>query len=198
VPFDGLGTTFTPYRDNTIPAIPEAVSGLVPGTLYHWRSRQRYDTVRNPWFRHGPWMPAPNNAWSEPDLRTAGNASASAVPDGDMVPGIPLTLNLDDSGPQRMLMLDWGESCGGEAMDYAVYVGTIGNFTTHVPCTCSTGGLTNFGYPPDDIMPQYYLVVPINKAGQREGSYGVDSSGASRSPSQFECFPAAEPAVCTP
>ena len=45
---------------------------------------------------------------------------------------------------------------------------------------------------------QYYLVVPVNKAGQREGSYGVDSSGASRPASLAACYPTGAAATCNP
>ncbi len=72
------------------------------------------------------------------------------------------------------LNLQWGASCGGGAIDYAVYEGTIGSWYSHVPATCTTsGGLTASYTPPPGN--KYYLVVPLNASA--EGIYGHASSG---------------------
>jgi hypothetical protein len=98
---------------------------------------------------------------------------AGGVPDGDEIPGTQLTV--DRSG--TMIQLDWGASCSLDDSDYAVYQGTIGNFTSHNPAVCSTGGATNqtLLMPPGSV---YYLVAPLNGAFQ--GSLGRASNGQPR------------------
>ena len=77
------------------------------------------------------------------ERRQAGPAGpggpAGAVPDGNVRPGVPLTLNQMPGGD---IHLSWGSSCGPQETDYAVYEGILGDFTTHTPVLCSTGGLT--------------------------------------------------------
>lgn len=78
----------------------------------------------------------------------------------------------------------WQPSCSSDDDDYAVYSGTLGQFTSHTPALCSTGGATTA----DLSMPnngRYYLVVPID--GAEEGSYGQDSNGAERHPGLTTC-----------
>ena len=70
--------------------------------------------------------------------------------------------------------------------DYAIYQGTLGDYNSHLPLSCTTGGATFFEIdaPADST---YYLVVPKNAT--REGSYGTDSTGALRQPSASPCLP---------
>jgi hypothetical protein len=55
------------------------VTGLSPGTQYHWRVRAKYDLVRTPFQPNGPWMQMPVNGWNETDLRTADIDPATPV-----------------------------------------------------------------------------------------------------------------------
>jgi len=86
-----------------------------------------------------------------------------------------------------MLTLTWDPSCSGAATDYAVYVGTIGDWTSHMPYSCTTGGAMSM------IMPagsgnEYFLIVPLD--ANAEGSYGIDSEGGERLPSAGACMQA--------
>jgi hypothetical protein len=72
--FDGLNTVtdgFFDVGDDGQIDFDRLVSGLSPGTLYHWRVRAEYDLVRTPFQRKGPWVHVPLQGWNESDLRTA-------------------------------------------------------------------------------------------------------------------------------
>lgn len=108
-----------------------------------------------------------------------------AVPDGDGVPGAPLTLGKTGGAAIR---LDWSAGCNAAAgEDYAVYEGTLGNFSNRFPAACSTGGqrTRDVNAAPGGT---YYLVVPVRSDLQREGSYGRRSSGVERGPGTAVCF----------
>ena len=116
------------------------------------------------------------------DVAGAAPSGAGEVPDGNGVPGAPLTMA--HSG--GMIFLSWDDSCNPGDTDYEVYEGTLGIFTSHAGIVCSTGGLTavTFAAPPGDA---YYLVVPSD--GTSHGSYGVDGLGAQRPVSLSACSP---------
>ncbi|MCU0222649.1 MAG: DUF4215 domain-containing protein [Acidobacteria bacterium] len=61
--------------------------------------------------------------------------------------------------------------------DYEVYEGMLGNFTTHVPVLCSTGGATGVTIAAATGS-RYYFIVPHN--GTNGGSYGSASAGTER------------------
>jgi hypothetical protein len=88
--------------------------------------------------------------------------------------------------PSEELTLTWGASCSPTDVEYEVYEGALGSFSSHVPLLCGTGGATTA-----TIVPRsgdaYYLVVPRN--GAREGSYGTDGAGAERPAGASECLP---------
>jgi len=107
---------------------------------------------------------------------------AGAVPNGAGVPGTPLMVN---HAPDGAIALSWGASCGG-GDDYAIYEGTLGNYVSHLPVACSTGGLTATTILPPGHS-TYYLVVPITAAA--EGSYGQRSNGTERPASVSRCRP---------
>ena len=117
---------------------------------------------------------------------------AGAVPDGNGVPGTPLTIRQDGSG---QLVLTWGASCAARDVDYAVYEGTLGSCYSHAPRLCSTGGATTVTLSTDG-MSHYYLVVP--RSSLVEGSYGVASNGAERPQGSPSCAPQATAPGCTP
>ena len=81
--------------------------------------------------------------------------------------------------------LSWGPSCLATDTDYEVYEGTIGNWTSHAPVVCSTGGLTTHTLTPLAVG-SYYLVVP--RKAFVEGSYGLDSNLVERPPSASACI----------
>ncbi len=101
-----------------------------------------------------------------------------AAPGGRAV-CLSVTKNLAPS-----ITLDWFASCSVADTDYEVYEGTIGNWYSHQPVSCATGGTTaTFNAGAGD---RYYLVVPTN--GATEGSYGPDSAGFERPVSTGQCF----------
>jgi hypothetical protein len=82
--FDGLGTQPGGLNDTGNDGqvnFGRLVTGLDPGTQYHWRIRARYDLVKTPFQRHGPWIQVPVNGWNEADLRTAG--ATMSIADAD-------------------------------------------------------------------------------------------------------------------
>jgi hypothetical protein len=83
--------------------------------------------------------------------------------------------------------LAWGASCFATDIDYAVYEGVLGDFASHAPRLCSTGGALSATVTPtgDNV---YWLVVPQNASV--EGSYGFDSAGSERPVSSGACRPA--------
>lgn len=108
---------------------------------------------------------------------------AGWIPDGSATPGSPLTAH---HGPGGEVTLVWEPSCASGDDDYEVYEGSLGDFASHAPRLCSTGGATTATITPagGDV---YYLVVPRNAAG--EGSYGRRSDGAERPQSTTACLP---------
>ena len=114
---------------------------------------------------------------------------SGTVPDGGAQPGAPLLVQPAGAGD---LTLSWEASCSPAAIDYAVYEGTIGAFTSHQPRLCSTGGATTATLTPA-AGNTYYLVVPSN--GEREGGYGVRSDGTPRPASAAACAPQ-DPGAC--
>jgi hypothetical protein len=111
---------------------------------------------------------------------------AGSTPDGRFVAGRPLRL-AKTSGPE--ILLEWGGSCLADDTDYAIYEGTIGDFTHHSARLCTTEGLTTANLIPNLAEDgSYYVVVPLN--GTHEGSYGVTSDGVER--------PTGQPATCLP
>ena len=113
----------------------------------------------------------------------AADGVAGEVPNGDDVPGAPLTVVPVGAGD---LALSWSSSCLASDDDYGVYEGTIGDFSSHAAVTCSTGGATNLTLTPG-AGNTYYLVVPLN--GFREGSYGTDSNDNERPQGAGACLP---------
>lgn len=116
---------------------------------------------------------------------TAPVTSAGAVPDGDEVPGKPLTVARDAVGD---IVLAWGAACVGSSDDYAVYEGTLGTFATHGPVSCTTEGALSFD-PPTPDGDAFWLVVPVAATDDAEGSYGRRSDGAERTASPAACHP---------
>jgi len=111
--------------------------------------------------------------WGGADCATLEALAAGAVPDGDEVAGQPLLLGKVGGGD---LTFTWDASCVASDDDFEIYAGSIGDFSTHVPAVCSTGGSTSVTLTPGPGS-HYYLVVPRNAT--REGSYGF-GSGAER------------------
>jgi len=115
-----------------------------------------------------------------------GSGTAGSVPDGwAQTPGAPLTL---EHASGSSLKLSWAGSCDPTDTDYNVYEGALGDFASHAPAGCGTGGATHTTLAPA-AGNTYYLVVPAD--GGVEGSYGRRSDGMTRSPGASACLPQA-------
>ncbi|MCP3980549.1 MAG: hypothetical protein GY716_14700 [bacterium] len=126
--------------------------------------------------------------FSEPDF-PAGNAGAGlSFPDS---PGEALQLRASRSGAD--VDLTWQPSCSAEAIDYAIYEGSIGSWYDHDPVVCSTAGATAATVAPDS-GDRYFLVVP--QSAVFEGSYGVDSASVERPSTAGACLDMRRAAAC--
>ncbi|ANM30016.1 hypothetical protein ABI59_11200 [Acidobacteria bacterium Mor1] len=110
------------------------------------------------------------------------DCNAGSVPDGDDVPGGLMNVDIDAAGD---ITLSWSESCNGGDGDYAVYEGTLGDFSSHTPKSCTTSGATNSTFTPASSS-VYFLIVP--RGSFREGSYGTDSDGSERPQGAAACL----------
>lgn len=117
------------------------------------------------------------------EIRVTSEGPAGAVPDGGPRPGVPLTV---DRLPNSDLVLSWGGSCVSADSDYAVYEGSLGNFVSHAPVVCATGGLTTLTFPPA-VGDRYYLVA--SQSPYYEGSHGLKGSGFERLLGNSTCLP---------
>ena len=79
----------------------------------------------------------------------------------------------------------WNGSCGPNDEDYAIYQGSVGDFTSHAPLTCTTGSAEVIVMTPA-AGNLYYLVVPLTVT--REGSYGLDGDDDPRPASLAPCL----------
>lgn len=127
--------------------------------------------------------------WSDPAFSTQSaltdfsfSASPGNTPDGGSVPGT--SLSASKSGAQ--VSMSWGAACSVGASDYAIYEGTIGSWSSHVPSTCTTGGQTSGSVTPQ-AGDRYFLIVPRN--ADFEGGYGYRSDGTPRPASSAPCKP---------
>jgi len=109
-------------------------------------------------------------------------ASAGRVPGDRITPGRPLTL---ERGAGDQVTLDWGPSCLLTDVDYAVFEGAIGSYTSHLPVLCTTEGAMTVTITPG-VEDRYYLVVPLG--ADREGSYKLDSERVERPPGAGSCL----------
>ena len=90
------------------------------------------------------------------------------------------------------LDLTWSVGCG-VASDYAVYEGAIGDWYSHLPARCSTGGVSLATVTPGGGN-RYFLVV--SNDATTEGSYGTDSRGIEIPPSPSMCRPSQRVSTC--
>jgi uncharacterized membrane protein len=111
-----------------------------------------------------------------------------------VIPGIPNGTDPAEGDPLRMIRLEddqvrliWSETCLGDLVDYGVYEGALGDFTSHTRKLCGTLN----GAPRATLTPlagdAYYLVVPFD--GDYEASYGQASNGVERPVGQLTCAP---------
>jgi hypothetical protein len=123
--------------------------------------------------------------WEGADCSTEVVISAGEVPDGTGAGERPIRFRR--LGPDLWVMM-WDPGCAPNDEDFAIYQGSVGDFASHVPLMCSTGGINFVSFTPDagDL---YYLVVPLSVT--REGSYGLDGFDIPRPVSTNACKPQA-------
>jgi hypothetical protein len=167
---NGSSTILSDPADTTVAgvALNATSTGLLPGVVYHWRSRLRYSAVTSPLALRSRWLTQPWNSQQEADLRIRGEA-------GEVPPGSLRIQKLNTF----MMKLSWEPSCKSGDFDYAIYEGRIGSWYSHNSLICSTAGTLwqdiNYNTPRLHLGDHYFLVVPIGTAA--EGSYGRDSHG---------------------
>jgi len=108
--------------------------------------------------------------------------TGSTTPAGWVPTEVPLQLSMSGG---LTLSLTWASSCLATDIDYEVYEGQIGDFTSHKPRLCSTGGQTSAAFKPG-AGSTYYLVVPRSRSS--EGSYGTNSAGEERPQGRPACL----------
>jgi hypothetical protein len=104
--------------------------------------------------------------------------AGAGAPAGRVLDALTIGRSGDD------LTLAWGASCTVTDDDYAVYEGQLGDFASHAPVICSTGGALGATVTPE-AGDRYYLIVPRNASF--EGSFGVDSAGTERPEGTSAC-----------
>jgi len=124
------------------------------------------------------------------EVRLAFRAAVGAVPDGNQIPGAPLTVS---KGAGAEIELSWSSTCTGQR-DYELYEGSVGTYYDHIQFVCTTGAQTSITITPS-AGDHYYLVVP--HSDHREGSYGLDGESAERPPGTRVCLPQSI-ALCGP
>jgi len=108
--------------------------------------------------------------------------TGSTTPAGWVPADVPLGVSMTGG---FAMGLSWAPSCLATDIDYEVYEGLIGDFTSHKPRLCSTDGRTSATFIPDSGS-TYYLVVPRSRSS--EGSYGKTSAGSERPPGTPACL----------
>jgi hypothetical protein len=108
---------------------------------------------------------------------------APDVPAGWVPADTPLTLAKVENG--RKIQLTWGTSCLASDIDFEVYEGSLGDFASHAPLSCSTGGITEETLE-ITLGNKYYLIVPASTTS--EGSYGISSDGMERPQGAAVCL----------
>jgi hypothetical protein len=109
-----------------------------------------------------------------------------SVPVGRVPGDLPTEAPLRVARSGSSLALTWSATCVGTDVDFGVYEGSLGSFTSHVPVQCTTGGATSTTFTPADGN-RYYLVVATN--GFEDGSYGLATGSTERPQSASACNP---------
>ena len=93
------------------------------------------------------------------------------------------TLTVGKTGTD--VTLNWTPGCLGD-VDYVIYEGQLGDFSSHTSVTCSTGNVNTYTLTPgfDDA---YYIAAARNV--DWEGSSGKDGDGNERSQATVPCMP---------
>lgn len=197
------------YFGNTVAIVGERI--LVGATGDNGGKGYRYEHDGNGWVETGEYTGS--------DVTVADSfGTGGATGNGWTVVGSPFTDEgsayiyaeaIVSSGPGRLpessllldktaivgeLRLDWGATCTGAAVDYAIFEGTLGNWYDHTQVDCSDDGADRSETLVSAAGDRYYLVVP-HAAGE-EGSYGLDGAGLERPVGAVSCEPVQVIEVC--
>ncbi len=91
------------------------------------------------------------------------------------------------------LDLSWGEACGNPETDYAVYVGRLGEWGSHVPLACGTDRIPGMRIPM--LEGDLYFIVAAHDSAW-EGSHGRATGGTERGPGAASCLGAFDLRPC--
>ena len=154
------------------------VTGLAPNTPYSFRV---FEYTRNADTGNYPLYQLCNSESKSTSLPAPGAIESKLQVAKSSVPG--------------SLVLSWGASCPSGTLDYGIYEGVLGSWSSHTALDCSDDG----GDRTEEVTPgpdgRYYLVVA--RHGNSEGSYGRASSGADPPPaSPGACGTVQELAAC--
>jgi hypothetical protein len=99
--------------------------------------------------------------------------------------------------PDGSLRLTWEPSCSTDAIDHAVYEGSLDALRSglwdHAPVTCSAGpDLVEYVVP--EAGSRYFLIAPLTLSA--EGTMGSASDGTLRPPSALACRPREADSSC--
>lgn len=134
----------------------------------------------------------PNDVLDTCDVagNTSADDNANGVPDEcEAVGGGSGTVReslMADKAGDGAITLFWDVSCIGTDNHYAMYEGTLGDFSSHSARFCSITGDVQITFPPAE-RDTYYLVVP--RSAVHEGSYGSDGNGQERPAAVDPCLP---------
>jgi hypothetical protein len=64
------------------------------------------------------------------------------------------------------LVLSWAESCGEDVLNYGIYEGALGAWTTHARIDCFDGGSDRSESVTPAAGDRYYLVVPLGSVAE--------------------------------
>jgi hypothetical protein len=149
--------------------ISQTISGLAPGTPYHWRVRLLYHSGNALGQPAGRWVHIPWAGWNEADLRTAPNQPPAADAGADQIVVANAIVTLDGSGsydPDGDLPLTylWTQT-GGPAVtlsDPAVVSPTFSAPSDPVVLTFTLAVTDRWGMP--DLTPDVVVVTVTNQA----------------------------------
>ncbi len=116
------------------------------------------------------------------ECQTGAGFGAGMVPDGSQGGSAPLTVRHLGAD----LELSWDDSCSPNDVDYALYFGDLGDFSSHNALLCSTFGEKTMAIPstPGNT---YYLIAPTTLT--QVGSLGQASNGVERPQGSEPCLP---------
>ncbi|MCP3977765.1 MAG: hypothetical protein GY716_00345 [bacterium] len=129
------------------------------------------------------FFPAYSSGEFDVTLTLGAGGAGGEVPDGDDIPGPPLTVEKLAGGDVR---LAWSPSCRPGDTDYGVYEGDLADPDALAPLVCTTGGVTTWDLSPG-FDGAFYVVVPND--GVTEGSYGDTATSTERPSSTAACVP---------